>query len=248
MDDDELVSVLLPVFRDASLDDEDRAEQAWELLKENSPRKGQALDHQRSRVFLRCREIVEEEIAAPAQERRRPAQATGPSSRGSTSDSRNVPGASTQPPSSGRWASASFNPTVGEFVPGRPLPTTRAEKLAAYERRMQGLRRRMAEKDNQIAELQGQIEWHNQEIQKWEKAQDEPLEQYLAMLQAGTESPMSTEEGRRHLSDAKAADDFSKQLKQAKGRLMQEKRKTQEDLEELHEDMMPREGELGPEQ
>lgn len=113
---------------------------------------------------------------------------------------------------------------------------------------MQGLRQSMAEKDYQIAELQGQITWHNQEIQKWENAQDGPLDEYLAMLQASTEPPMSTEEGRRRLSEAQAADDILKQLKEAKDRLMQEKRKTQEDLEELHEDMMPREGELGPEQ
>ncbi|KAI4170888.1 MAG: hypothetical protein LQ343_004652 [Gyalolechia ehrenbergii] len=246
--DDELVSIVLPIFRDASIDDEDRTEQAWELLKENSPRKGQALEDQRSRVFLMCREIVEGEIAAAAEERRRQALATGPSSRDPTSDPRNVPGASTQPPSSGQWASSIFNPTVGEFIPGRPLPTTRAEKRAAYEHRMQGLRQSMAEKDYQIAELQGQITWHNQEIQKWENAQDGPLDEYLAMLQASTEPPMSTEEGRRRLSEAQAADDILKQLKEAKDRLMQEKRKTQEDLEELHEDMMPREGELGPEQ
>lgn len=90
--DDELVSIVLPIFRDASIDDEDRTEQAWELLKENSPRKGQALEDQRSRVFLMCREIVEGEIAAAAEERRRQALATGPSSRDPTSDPRNVPG------------------------------------------------------------------------------------------------------------------------------------------------------------
>ncbi|KAL8938003.1 MAG: hypothetical protein Q9216_004131 [Gyalolechia sp. 2 TL-2023] len=245
--DDELVSILLPVFRDTSIDDEDRTEQAWELLKENSPRKGQALEDQRSRVFLMCREIVEEENTAAVEERRRQALARGSSSRDPTSDPRNVPGASTQPSSSRQWAGHSFNPTAGAFIPGRPLPMTRAEKRAAYERRMKVLRQSMTEKDDQITELQGQITWHSQEIQKWEDVQDGPLDQYLAMLQNSTESPMSTEEGRRRLSEAQAADDILKQLNEAKNRLVQEKRKTQEDLNELHEDMMPREGEIGPE-
>ncbi|KAI4185213.1 MAG: hypothetical protein L6R41_004270 [Letrouitia leprolyta] len=265
--DDELVELLLPVFRDTSIEDEDRTERAWELLLESSSKKGQALEDQRSRVFLMCREIVEGEIVAAAEERRRQVQDSGSSSRGPAPDPRNVPGKSdrmatqplatthtdlektgpsTQPSSSAQWASSGFNPTVGDFVPGRPLPRTREEKRAAYEQRIEGLRRSMAEKDQQIKNLQTRISWHNQEIVKWESAQDAPVEQYLTMLQESAESPMNTEAGRRCLTEASAAGDVLKQFKDARTFLMEEKRKAQEELEELYEDMLPREGESGP--
>lgn len=105
----------------------------------------------------------------------------------------------------------------------------------------------MADKDQKIQDLQSQISWYDQDIRKWEQAQDAPLDQYLAMLRTSTDSPMNTEEGRQRLSEAQKADDILKVLKEEKSRLMQDKSRTQEELEELYEDMLPREGELGPE-
>lgn len=267
--DEEFANILLPVFKDTSIDDEDRYDQAWALLKEVSSRKGQALEEQRKRVFLRCREIIEAENTAAVEERRREALATelpegnptpvdqaisGQSASRAAqlltaidTDLEKV-GSSQQLSGSGQRPISTLNPRVGEFIPGRPLPQSKEEKRAAYEHRMESLREQMAAKDDEIKQLQGQIKWHNEEIQKCEITQHEPLGQYLTLLEASTESPMSSDEGRRLLSEGQAAEDKVNDLKEAKSSLMREKLKAQEELEELHEDMMPGEGELGPEQ
>ncbi|KAL8720422.1 MAG: hypothetical protein Q9225_002712 [Loekoesia sp. 1 TL-2023] len=267
--DEELANILLPVFRDTSLEDEDRYDQAWTLLKEVSSRKGQALEEQRKRVFLRCREIIKAETTAAAEERRRQAAATELPEGNPTPVDRTISGQSTskaaqlltatdanlekggssqQPSGSAQRPISTLNPRVGEFVPGRPLPQSKEEKRAAYEHRMESLRAKMAAKNEEIKQLQGQIKWHNEEMQKLQISQNEPLGRYLTLLEASTESPMSSDEGRRLLSEGQAAEDKTKELKEARSSLMREKLKAQEELEELHEDMMPREGELGPEQ
>ena len=79
---DDLVDALLPIFMDKSVDDEDRYDQAWALLKKLSPKKGDSLHRQRVDIFMRCREIVEKEVAA--RERYRKTADTEPLSRGSS--------------------------------------------------------------------------------------------------------------------------------------------------------------------
>ncbi|KAI4129807.1 MAG: hypothetical protein LQ338_002058 [Usnochroma carphineum] len=74
MEEDGLYHLCLPIFRDPSIEDEERYDLAWEVLRSNSAQRDRRLEEQRARIFLRCREQVEEEREEIARMQRRQQQ------------------------------------------------------------------------------------------------------------------------------------------------------------------------------
>lgn len=120
MDEADLIEACLPIFQDKSLDEEDQLEQAWERLERLSSQRGQYLENQRQRVFMRCREIIlQEETSIEAKSQQQQAAAAGHSRESQGSGAMKAPGQS--------------NGELGQFVidvetdpleEGKPPPPT----------------------------------------------------------------------------------------------------------------------------
>ncbi|KAL8703321.1 MAG: hypothetical protein Q9201_003485 [Fulgogasparrea decipioides] len=245
---DELVELCLPIYRDISLDDDDKFEKSEALVRESSTLKGDALNDMIMRVCHQCRETAEAEKSSRAQPLApsRPAivAQTAESSKPNPLNTTAAPAlASTSGP-----RRFTFNPHASAFTPPAPsfpvpAPIPAGVQRANYDWRREQVNQTITRLDVRIKQLSDGIKSDDARMKEFERQAHENVTRVY-----GSSPPMDarTGDGRKLMLHADWAENQAQQLKAGLAKKRQEWVRLRTERDERYMDLFPGEGEMGP--